>query len=184
MTDGWCNRSRAAGRRVGWTVRLGPLLLATPALALTLSSPAFHAGAVIPTPHTCDAANLSPALSWSGVPAGTQRFALIADDPDAPGGTWVHWVLYDVPAQSTDLPQGVPATDTLSNGAMHGVNDFRKVGYGGPCPPPGKPHRYVFKLYALDAPTNLKPRATKAEVLRAINGHIVGQAELVGRYGR
>ncbi len=153
-------------------------------MAFTLSSPAFKSGAAIPKPHTCEGADQSPALLWSGAPAGTKGFALIADDPDAPVGTWVHWVLYDLPADITELPQGVPAHDTLAGGAKHGANDFRKVGYGGPCPPPGKPHRYFFKLYALDAPTNLPPRATKAEVLRAVEGHVLGQAELMGTYRR
>lgn len=153
-------------------------------MAFTLSSTAFKAGAEIPKQYTCDGADLSPALSWSGAPAGTKCFALIADDPDAPVGTWIHWVLYDLPSTAAELPQGVPADDTLASGARNGVNDFRKAGYGGPCPPPGKPHRYFFKLYALDAPTNLKPRATKADVLRAIEGHVLGQAELMGTYKR
>jgi len=153
-------------------------------MAFTLSSTAFTAGAAIPTLHTCEGADLSPALHWSGAPAATQSFALIVDDPDAPVGTWVHWVLYDVPPRITELPQGVPHDDTLANGAKQGVNDFRKVGYGGPCPPPGKPHRYVFTLYALDAPTTLKPHATKADVLRAIDGHVLARTELVGTYKR
>jgi len=154
------------------------------AMAFTLSSTAFKAGGEIPRQHTCEGADLSPPLSWTGSPGGTQRFALIVDDPDAPVGTWVHWVLYDLPADSTQLPQSVPAAETLPSGAQQGTNDFRKVGYGGPCPPPGKPHRYFFKLYALDAPTALKPRATKADVLRAIDGHVLGQAELMGTYKR
>ncbi len=153
-------------------------------MALTLSSSAFKPGGEIPRQFTCEGADQSPALSWSGAPAGTKGFALIADDPDAPMGTWVHWVLYDLPGDSTELPTGVPADDTLRNGAKQGTNDFRKTGYGGPCPPPGKPHRYFFKLYALDAPTHLRPRATKAEVLKAIDGHVLGQAELIGTYKR
>jgi Raf kinase inhibitor-like YbhB/YbcL family protein len=153
-------------------------------MAFTLSSPAFKAGAGIPKQHTCDGADLSPALSWSGAPAGTKSFALIADDPDAPVGTWVHWVLYDLPGDATQLPQGVPPDERLSSGAKQGTNDFRKVGYGGPCPPPGKPHRYFFKLYALDTPSTLQPRATKPEVLRGIDGHVLGQVELVGTYKR
>jgi Raf kinase inhibitor-like YbhB/YbcL family protein len=153
-------------------------------MGFTVSSPAFTAGAEIPKQHTCDGADLSPALSWSEAPPGTKAFVLIADDPDAPVGTWVHWVLYDVPAGATELAQGLPKDDRLPNGAKNGVNDFRKPGYGGPCPPPGKPHRYFFKLYALDAPTSLQPRATKAEVLRAIEGHVLAQAELMGTYKR
>jgi Raf kinase inhibitor-like YbhB/YbcL family protein len=154
------------------------------AMALTLSSPAFTAGAEIPTQHTCDGADLSPALRWGGAPAATKSYALIADDPDAPVGTWVHWVIYDLPAATTQLPQGVPTDESLSTGGTQGINDFRKVGYGGPCPPAGKPHRYFFKLYALDAATNLKPRATKQEVLRAMEGHVLAQAELMGTYRR
>ena len=153
-------------------------------MTLTLSSSAFKSGAEIPRRHTCEGADLSPALAWDGAPAGTKGFALIADDPDAPVGIWVHWVVYDLPANTSKLPEGLPTTDTLSGGGKQGINDFRKTGYGGPCPPPGKPHRYFFKLYALDAPTNLKPRATKADVLRASEGHVLAQAELMGTYER
>ncbi|MFQ5665063.1 MAG: YbhB/YbcL family Raf kinase inhibitor-like protein [Candidatus Binatia bacterium] len=153
-------------------------------MAFTLSSSAFQPGAPIPKQHTCDGVDQSPALHWSDAPAGTKSFALIADDPDAPMGTWVHWVLYDMPAEVTQLPQGVAPDETLASGGKHGVNDFRKIGYGGPCPPPGKPHRYFFKLYALDAPTDLKPRATKADVLRAIEGHVLGEVQLMGTYKR
>jgi Raf kinase inhibitor-like YbhB/YbcL family protein len=153
-------------------------------MAFSLSSSAFAAGAEIPEQYTCDGADASPALSWRGAPAGTKAFALIADDPDAPVGTWVHWVLYDVPADTTELAKGVPTDATLRSGAKQGVNDFRKTGYGGPCPPPGKPHRYVFTVYALDAPTGLKPGARKADVLRAIQGHVLAETELIGTYKR
>ena len=153
-------------------------------MTLTLSSSAFKSGAEIPRRHTCEGADLSPALAWDGAPAGTKGFALIADDPDAPVGTWVHWVVYDLSANTSKLPEGLPTTDSLSGGGRQGLNDFRKTGYGGPCPPPGKSHRYFFKLYALDAPTNLKPRATKADVLRASEGHVLAQAELMGTYER
>jgi Raf kinase inhibitor-like YbhB/YbcL family protein len=153
-------------------------------MAFTLSSAAFKTGGEIPRQHTCDGADLSPALAWSGAPAGTRCFVLIVDDPDAPVGTWVHWVLYDLPATVTELPQGVPKDERLPSGAQQGMNDFRKVGYDGPCPPPGKPHRYFFKLYGLDGPTQLKARATKDAVLRAIEGHVLGQAELMGTYKR
>jgi Raf kinase inhibitor-like YbhB/YbcL family protein len=153
-------------------------------MALTLSSSAFKPGGEIPRQYTCEGADQSPALTWSGAPAGTKSFALIADDPDAPVGTWVHWVVYDLPGDATELPQGVPPKDTVTGDGKQGVNDFRKVGYGGPCPPPGKPHRYFFKLYALDAPTQLQARATKAEVLHAIEGHVLAQAEVMGTYKR
>jgi len=153
-------------------------------MALTLTSTAFKGGAEIPQRHTCEGADRSPALQWTGAPPGTKSFALIADDPDAPVGTWVHWVVYDLPGDATELAEGLPTSDTLPGGGTQGRNDFRKIGYGGPCPPPGKPHRYFFKLYALDAPTKLKPRATKADVLKAIEGHVLAQAELMGTYRR
>ncbi|HEY6199999.1 MAG TPA: YbhB/YbcL family Raf kinase inhibitor-like protein [Candidatus Binatia bacterium] len=148
-----------------------------------IKSPAFQAGGDIPRKHTCDGGDVSPALSWTDAPVGTRAFALIIDDPDAPGGTWVHWVLYDLPGNAKELSEGI-AADKPPGGAKQGVNDFRKAGYGGPCPPAGAPHRYFFKLYALDAPTDLKPGATKQQLLAAIKGHVLGEAELVGRYGR
>ncbi len=154
------------------------------AAGLQLTSAAFQQGAAIPRKHTCDADDVSPQLRWTNPPSGTKAFALIADDPDAPGGTWVHWLIYDLPGEAKDLPEGTAKTEILSNGAKHGVNDFRKVGYGGPCPPPGAAHRYYFKLYALDAPTNLKPRATKQQLLDAMKGHVLGEGELMGRYKR
>ena len=151
---------------------------------MELKSSAFQNGADIPRKHTCDAGDVSPRINWSNAPPGTKAFALIADDPDAPGGTWVHWVIYDLPEEINELAEGISKVETLANGGKQGVNDFRKVGYGGPCPPPGKPHRYFFKLYALDAPTNLKPRAIKQQLLAAMKGHILGEAELMGRYKR
>jgi Raf kinase inhibitor-like YbhB/YbcL family protein len=151
---------------------------------MQFTSSAFRAGGNIPRKYTCDGNDVSPQLRWKDAPAGTKAFALIADDPDAPVGTWVHWVIYDLPAEERELAEGVPATEVLTNGAKQGINDFRKVGYGGPCPPPGPPHRYFFKLYALDAPTGLKPRATKAQLLDAMKGHTLGEAELMGRYKR
>jgi len=153
-------------------------------MAFTVSSPAFQSGNAIPKQYTCDGGDRSPPLTWSDAPAGTKYFALIVDDPDAPAGTWVHWVLYDLPASRTGLPEGVRADDAPAEGGAHGVNDFRAAGYGGPCPPPGKPHRYFFRLYALDAPTGLKSHASKAEVQRAIQGHVLAQAELMGTYKR
>ena len=151
---------------------------------MELKSSVLTEGANIPRKHTCDADDVSPFLSWDNAPAGTRAIALIADDPDAPGGTWVHWVIYDLPADTKKLAEGVTKTETLERGAKQGVNDFRRVGYSGPCPPPGLPHRYLFTLYALDAPTTLKPRATKQQLLDAIKGHILGEAQLTGRYQR
>lgn len=153
-------------------------------MAFDLKSSAFTAEDSIPKKHTCDGPDLSPALAWGQPPAGTQSLGLIMDDPDAPVGTWVHWVLYDLPATARELPEGVPKQEELSNGARQGRNDFRRIGYGGPCPPPGGPHRYFFKLYALDTKTNLKPGATKAELEKAMHGHILGKSELMGRYKR
>lgn len=153
-------------------------------MTLKLTSSAFEPGATIPKKFTCDGPDVSPALNWSDPPAGTQSFALIADDPDAPVGTWVHWVLYDLPADARSLAENVPKQEQLPSGARQGRNDFRKIGYGGPCPPPGKPHRYFFKLYALDAKLNLKAGAAKAEVEKAMQEHILAQGELMGRYGR
>jgi Raf kinase inhibitor-like YbhB/YbcL family protein len=151
---------------------------------MELKSPAFRDNEDIPRKYTCDGADVSPPLNWSHPPDGTKAFALIFDDPDAPAGTWVHWVLYDLPADATELPEGVPAAQSLPNRAKQGVNDFKRAGYGGPCPPPGPAHRYLFGLYALDAPTNLKPRARKRQLLDAMKGHILGEAQLVGKYKR
>ena len=153
-------------------------------MPLQISSTAFTAGEAIPRKFACDGPDVSPQLKWNDPPANTQAFALIMDDPDAPSGTWVHWVLYDLPANARELSEGVAKQEQLSSGARQGRNDFGKIGYGGPCPPPGKPHRYFFKLYALDAKLGLKAGATKADVERAMKGHILAQGELVGKYGR
>ena len=155
-----------------------------PAGKLALSSDAFASGEKIPVKHTCRGADVSPPLEWSEAPAGTQSFALIVDDPDAPAGTWVHWVLYDLPAETRALGEGIEKQKELPNGARQGRNDFGKIGYGGPCPPPGKPHRYFFKLYALDEKLALIPGATKDNVAKAMQGHILAQGELLGRFGR
>jgi Raf kinase inhibitor-like YbhB/YbcL family protein len=155
-----------------------------PAMALKLTSSAFEPGATIPKKHTCDGPDVSPALAWGEAPAGAQSLALIMDDPDAPVGTWVHWVLYDLPASTRELAEGVPQQEVLASGAHQGRNDFKRIGYGGPCPPRGPAHRYFFKLYALNAKLGLKPGATKAEVEKAMQGKIAAQAELMGRYAR
>jgi len=155
-------------------------------MAFSLSSPAFKEGATIPGKYTCDGADVSPSLSWSGAPPGTVTFALIADDPDAPAGTWVHWVLYDLPAATTQLAENVERSDAPASlgGARQGRSDFRRPGYGGPCPPPGPAHRYFFKLYALDAPLKLQVGATKRDVEAAMQGHVLGTAQLMGTYAR
>jgi hypothetical protein len=153
-------------------------------MALKLESAAFKDGEIIPSRYTCVGENLSPPLHWTVPPAPTKSFVIIADDPDAPVGTWVHWVIYDVPLDLRGLTEGIPAQDQLPNEAVQGLNDFKRIGYGGPCPPPGKAHRYYFKLYALDAVLNLKPRATKAQVLTACKGHVLAEAQLMGRFAR
>jgi Raf kinase inhibitor-like YbhB/YbcL family protein len=153
-------------------------------MSFQLATTAFSAGGAIPKKFTCDGPDVSPELTWKEPPAGTQSFAVIMDDPDAPRGTWVHWVLYDLPEDTRELSESMPKQEHLASGARQGRNDFGKIGYGGPCPPPGKPHRYFFKLHALDAKLNLKAGATKADAERAMQGHILAQAELVGRYAR
>jgi Raf kinase inhibitor-like YbhB/YbcL family protein len=154
------------------------------AMTMKITSSAFEQGAKIPVKFTCDGPDLSPAIAWEGAPEGTRSFALIADDPDAPAGTWVHWVAYDLPASRRDLPEGLTTDAEMTGGGRHGRNDFRKLGYGGPCPPPGKPHRYFFRIYALDIVLGLEPGATKKQVLDAAEGHILAHAELMGTYGR
>jgi hypothetical protein len=153
-------------------------------MAFQLRSSSFHENGTIPKRNTCDGADVSVPLSWTDPPEGVKSFALIVDDPDAPRGTWVHWVLYDLPAETEHLVEDMPRSEILNDGAKQGVNDFGRVGYGGPCPPPGSAHRYFFTLYALDRMTGLKPRATKQAVLHAIKGHTLGQAQWVGVYKR
>jgi Raf kinase inhibitor-like YbhB/YbcL family protein len=153
-------------------------------MSIQLSSTAFQPGETIPKQYTGDGADRSPPLHWSEPPSGTKSLALICDDPDAPRGTWVHWVLFNLPAQVRELAEGLPSTETLSIGAKQGKNDFGNMGYGGPAPPKGKPHRYFFKLYALDAALDLAPGATKAQLTDAMKGHILAEGQLVGKYGR
>jgi Raf kinase inhibitor-like YbhB/YbcL family protein len=154
-------------------------------MAFSLTSLAFTDGSAVPAKHTCDGADVSPPLAWSGAPAGTVSFALIADDPDAPGGTWVHWVLYNLPATTPELPENVAKVETLDlGGARQGRNDFHRPGYGGPCPPPGPAHRYFFKLYALDIVLQPRSPAQKKDVEAAMQGHMLGMAQLVGTYAR
>ncbi len=160
-----------------------PLAKAEGDSAMHLKSSAFNNGEMIPGKYTCDGTNVSPSLEWASVPADTQSFALVCDDPDAPMGTWVHWVYYDIPAGVKHLPENVAPSEHPPSGGTHGVNDFRKTGYGGPCPPGGT-HRYYFKIYALDVMLNLPSGATKKEILTAMRGHILGQAKLMGKYKR
>jgi Raf kinase inhibitor-like YbhB/YbcL family protein len=151
---------------------------------MQLTSAAFKEGETIPSMYTGDGEDVSPPLQWNDVPEGTCSFALIADDPDAPRGTWVHWVLFNVPADARSLPGRVPTERDVLQGARQGTNDFRKIGYGGPAPPPGKPHRYFFKLYALDNAVTLPAGASKQQLLKAIEGHVLGEGQLMVRYGR
>ena len=151
-------------------------------MAFHLSTTAFPDGGFIPKKFTCDGPDISPALAWVEPPARTKSFSLIVDDPDAPAGTWVHWVLYDLPGDARELGEGIAKDRQVPDGARQGRNDFGKIGYNGTCPPKGRPHRYFFKFYALDRKTNLKAGANKAELERAMNGHILAETELVGRF--
>ena len=153
-------------------------------MPFSLTTTAFQPGSDIPRKYTCQGADVSPALAWTDAPAATQGFALIADDPDAPVGTWVHWVAYNLSPTTRDLPEGVPKTAELQGGGHQGVNDFGNVGYGGPCPPAGNAHRYFFKLYALKAKLNLRAGATKKQVEQAMQGQVLGEVQLVGKYKR
>lgn len=153
-------------------------------MTFRLSSPAFAPRSAIPGRHACDGQDRSPPLSWEGVPEGAGSLALIADDPDAPAGTWVHWVLYAIDPGRDGLPEGVPAEETVLGAARQGINDFDRIGYGGPCPPPNGPHRYFFKLYALDSMPDLGPGATKEELERAMDGRVLARTELIGTYRR
>jgi Raf kinase inhibitor-like YbhB/YbcL family protein len=150
---------------------------------ITISSASLQDGRV-PREFTCDGEDKSPALSWNAAPAGTKTFALTVTDPDAPSGTFTHWVLYNLPAKTSELSAGISNERQLANGARQGRNDFGKVGYGGPCPPRGAPHRYVFTLSALDTELNLPSGATRAQLEDAMNGHVLARGELVARYGR
>ena len=153
-------------------------------MALSLSSTAFKEGGQIPQKYTCDGQDVSPLLAWDEPPQGTKSFALIVDDPDAPVGVFTHWVLFNLPAIARQLPEAVPTQNQLQDGALQGKNDFRRIGYGGPCPPSGRPHHYRFILYALDKPLDLKAGASKKEVLDAMKGHLLAQGQLTGTYQR
>jgi Raf kinase inhibitor-like YbhB/YbcL family protein len=153
-------------------------------IEMAITTAAFEYGETMPTQYGCNGQNISPALSWSGVPEGTQSFALIVDDPDAPAGTFTHWVIFNIPGSASELEEAIPANPQLTNGALQGKNNYDKIGYGGPCPPEGTKHRYYFVLYALDQTLDLDAGASKAQVLDAMQGHILAQAELMGTYQR
>jgi Raf kinase inhibitor-like YbhB/YbcL family protein len=152
-------------------------------MAFTITSTAFAEGGMIPQQHTCDGPDISPLLAWKGVPHEARSLALICDDPDAPAGTWVHWVVFNIPPDSTGLPEKVPPDSTLPSGIRQGVNDSRRFGYAGPCPPGGT-HRYFFKVYALDTMLNLSGRVTKPDLLKAMEKHVLAEAQLMGKYRR
>jgi Raf kinase inhibitor-like YbhB/YbcL family protein len=154
------------------------------AMAFAIRSTDFANGSEIPRAFTCDGEDRSPALEWSEAPAGAKTFALIADDPDAPVGTWVHWVIFNIPGSTKALRGAVDKKEQLADDTRQGRNDFRKIGYNGPCPPPGKAHRYFFKLYALGSELTLPAGASKSDLERAMEGHILGRAEWMGRYKR
>lgn len=153
-------------------------------MTLEVRSAGFAPNENIPRKFTCDGEDVSPALEWSGLPAGVKSIAVIVDDPDAPNGLWVHWLVCDLPADTTKLGENQLKTDTLPNGAKQGLNDFRKVGYNGPCPPKGKAHRYFFKVYALDNMLGLSPHFIKPNLEKAMKGHILAEGQMFARYGR
>jgi Raf kinase inhibitor-like YbhB/YbcL family protein len=148
-----------------------------------LTSTEFNNGESIPVRFSCDGENVSPPLQWGDPPEGTVSFVLISDDPDAPGGTWVHWLLYNIPADARALPEAISAEEELPDGSRHGENSFGRLDYGGPCPPSGT-HRYFFKLYALDVILDLEPGANKETLLQAMEGHILAEVVLMGTYSR
>ena len=188
-------KAEAFFRVLAWTVLVVPCVAACSraedarkgkekAMAIKLTSSAFAEGQTIPVKHTGQGQDVSPALKWTGAPVTARSFALICDDPDAPGKVWVHWVLWNIPADASELTEKVAKLEELPNGIRQGNNDFPGIGYNGPMPPPGKPHRYYFKLYALDAKLDLKPGAAKPQLLDAMKGHIVAEGQLMGAYKR
>lgn len=150
---------------------------------ISISSEEFKNG-TIPDEYTCEGEDISPPLSWQGLPAGTKSIALIADDPDASGRAFVHWVIYNIPANTQKLEKGMPKKEKLDDGSRQGMTDFGRAGYGGPCPPPGKPHRYFFKIYAIDKMLDLPSGASKEDVEAAMKGHVLAKGELIGKYAR
>ncbi len=149
---------------------------------IKLTSPAFKDGEAIPRQYTCDGVNISPSLEWTTTP-GAKTLAIVCDDPDAPAGTWTHWLVYNLPGTTMGLIDNMPAQEKVGGGGMQGTNDFGKIGYGGPCPPKGT-HRYFFKVYALDSELPLKPAATKDQLMKVMEGHVLAQGQLAGLYSR
>lgn len=153
-------------------------------MVLSVASPVFREGERIPAKYTCQGQDISPPLTWGESPKETQSFALIVDDPDAPGGVFTHWLLFNIPSDSRKLPEAISMQAGLTGGALQGKNDFGRVDYGGPCPPPGRPHRYRFIVYALDQPLDLKTGISKKQLVRAMQGHALAQGQLTGTYQR
>jgi len=153
-------------------------------MGLEIMSSAFINKGVIPKRYTCDGEDVSPELSWRGAPLERRSYAIIVDDPDAPVGAFTHWVAFNIPAETKGLPSGITKAKDLPTGGQQGTNDYPGIGYGGPCPPAGKPHHYVFHLYALDLQLDLKAGASKTDLLDKMQGHILADAELIGTYGR
>lgn len=154
-------------------------------LELTVLSTAFLMNAAIPPKYTCKGQNMSPPLTWNQVPTNTQSIAVICEDPDSVGGTpFTHWLLFNLPPDTQRLAEGFPKLEELPNGAMQGPSDFGRTGYMGPCPPPGKPHRYVFTVYALDSKLHVFPGASKEDVQKAMKGHVVAKGQLIGIFQR
>jgi Raf kinase inhibitor-like YbhB/YbcL family protein len=151
---------------------------------MKITSATFQPGGPIPVECTCDGEDRSPQLAWSDIPVATRSFALVCDDPDAPRGTWVHWVLFNLPADAVELSPGVPRAPELPSGARQGINDSGDIGYSGPCPPPGKPHRYFFRLYSLDTALNLPPGVTRSDLDQAMADHVLAEATVMGTYQR
>lgn len=154
-------------------------------MAIKITSTAFRDGSEIPVQHTCDGANISPPLSWTGVPPEAKSLILTVKDPDAPSGVFIHWVLYNLPPDLGGLSDDTPADAELDNGALQCTNGFGNIGYGGPCPPPGdKPHRYLFDVYALDIELVLPKEPSEADINREIKDHILAEGHLLGKYQR
>ncbi len=168
----------------GGSEPIDPRSIGSVAGDFTLTSSAFETGGRIPARHTCDGEDRSPPLSWSNPPEGTDSYVLIVDDPDAPGGNFVHWILTDIPGDTSGLNEGLPKAGSILSGQLQPRNDFGNAGYDGPCPPPGAPHGYRFFLYALDGPSGITPQASKSKVVTSIEGHVLARAELSGTYGR
>src|SRR5262249_29435611 len=162
----------------------GPADHSHPGARMILTTPTFASGGRIPTPCTCDGENRSPGLQWPAIPVGTRSCAPLCDDPDARGNTWVHWVLFNLPADAIELKEGVPKVPALPSGARQGSNDRDEIGYAGPCPPAGQPHRYFFRLYALDCMLNLSPGVKRPELDQAMTGHVLAEAAVMGTYAR